>query len=404
MAVDDLWYLSKRGPNKERLPSSKHGRGMRWRVRYVDANGEARAKIFARKDDAEEFDVQARARLAPETQIDQPAKNVGFRDYSSRWRLSRETGWAVETRERVESNLRVHLVPAFGNSAMRSITLTEVLEWLARQLGEGKAKSSIKLYFELLDAICAAAVADKVMPDNPCAGVRLSKVLNGVSRAPKWIPTEDQVLKLLDVVPPRWEAAVWLGAGAGLRPSEAIGIEEGERCFDFAEQELHVVQQLRYLPRTHGGFYLSGPKSGSSGTVDLDAVVAEKIREHIAQFPPVELEMLDITSGEPRHRKLRLLFTTRHGNPITDRIWSREWGKWRAAAGLPDVEHAGFHALRHFFATTLISQHVEPQEVQRALRHKTLTMTLETYVHWWPKRSRQRGVIGAALQSAAARR
>ena len=41
-----------------------------------------------------------------------------------------------------------------------------------------------------------------------------------------------------------------------------------------------------------------------------------------------------------------------------------------------------FHALRHFFATTQISQHVEPQEVQRALRHKTLTMTLETFVHW----------------------
>ncbi|MER7005247.1 hypothetical protein ABT297_19680 [Dactylosporangium sp. NPDC000555] len=207
---------------------------MRWRVRYVDANGEPRARNFARKDDAEAFDVQARARLAPETQVDQPARNIAFKEYSTRWRLSRETGWAVETRERVESNLRVHLVPAFGNSPMRSITLTEVLEWLARQLGEGKAKSSIKLYFELLDAICAAAIADKVMPDNPCAGVRLSKVLNGVSRAPKWIPTEDQVVRLLDVVPPRWEAAVWLGAGAGLRPSEAIGVEEGERCFDFA--------------------------------------------------------------------------------------------------------------------------------------------------------------------------
>ncbi|GAA3280120.1 hypothetical protein Dvina_00060 [Dactylosporangium vinaceum] len=81
--------------------------------------------------------------------------------------------------------------------------------------------------------------------------------------------------------------------------------------------------------------------------------------------------MLDITSGEPRCRTARLLFTTRHENPITDRIWSRERAKWRAKAGWPDIEHAGFRALRHFFAPTLISQHVEPQEVQRALRHKT---------------------------------
>jgi hypothetical protein len=32
-----------------------------------------------------------------------------------------------------------------------------------------------------------------------------------------------------------------------------------------------------------------------------------------------------------------------------------------------------FHPPRHFFATMLIAQHVEPQELQRALLHKTLT-------------------------------
>jgi integrase len=54
-------------------------------------------------------------------------------------------------------------------------------------------------------------------------------------------------------------------------------------------------------------------------------------------------------------------------------------------------KHGTFHALRHFFATTLITNHAEPQEVQRLLRHKTLRITLETYVHWWPKRERRCG-------------
>lgn len=74
------------------------------------------------------------------------------------------------------------------------------------------------------------------------------------------------------------------------------------------------------------------------------------------------------------------------GNPVTDRTWSREWGKWRAEAGWPDTTHAGFHALRHFFATVLITNGAEPQDIQRAMRHKTLAMTLETYVGYWPKR------------------
>src|SRR4029453_16286448 len=70
--------------------------------------------------------------------------------------------------------------------------------------------------------------------------------------------------------------------------------------------------------------------------------------------------------------------------------------KWRDQAGWPK-EHGGFHALRHFFVTTLISNNAEPKDVQRALRHKTLQITLETYVHWWPRSERRRGVIGQVI-------
>ena len=404
MVVDDLWYLSKPGSDGKRVKSTKHGRGKRWRVRFDDASGQPRARVFERKADAEAFDVQVRSGSAPEARVERAQRNVLLREYAARWRLSREAGWAVETRRRVESNLRLHLVPAFGDSVVRSITLTEVLEWLARQLADGKPKSSIKLYFELLDAVLGAAVRDKIMPDNPCAGVRLSKILSGLSRRPKWVPTEDQVLRLLDVMPARHQAAAWLGAGQGLRLGEALGMENGTRCVDARDGELHVVQQLRYSPQTHDGFYLSSPKAGSSGTVDLDDLVAEHLAAHVKQSPPVTVELLDLTSGEPVRRLVPLLFTTRHGNPFTDRTWSREWAKWRAAAGWPEGEHAGFHALRHFFATVLITNGAEPQEVQRALRHKSLALTLETYVGWWPKRSRARGLVGGALLAAQARR
>ncbi len=70
--------------------------------------------------------------------------------------------------------------------------------------------------------------------------------------------------------PDRYRALVWLGACAGLRISEALGFEHGPRGLDVDNEELHVVQQLRYSPRDCGGFYRSEPKSRSSGTVDLD--------------------------------------------------------------------------------------------------------------------------------------
>jgi integrase len=204
-------------------------------------------------------------------------------------------------------------------------------------------------------------------------------------------------------VPGRYHGLLWLGAGAGLRIGEALGFEYGPRCLDEASEELHVVQQLRYSPKEYGGFCLTEPKSGSSGTIDLDPAVAEALRRHVHDHPPVLVEMLDATSGQLERRRVPLLFTTTHGNPFTDRTWSGEWVKWRERAGWPK-EHGGFHALRHFFATTLIANHADPKEVQRALRHSTLQITLETYVHFWPRRERRRGVVGDVLRGAAERR
>ncbi len=93
-----------------------------------------------------------------------------------RWRLAREIGWAASTRKRVESNLRCHLYPAFGNRPLRSIKVTNVLEWLSGRLDQGTPKATLRLYFELLDAVVSAAVGDSVIADNPCARIKLNQV------------------------------------------------------------------------------------------------------------------------------------------------------------------------------------------------------------------------------------
>ncbi|WP_432833531.1 tyrosine-type recombinase/integrase [Dactylosporangium sp. CA-092794] len=403
MPIDDLWYLRKLNADGERIPAKRHGRGKRWRVR-PDGQDEGRTRLFARKSDAEQYERQLITGTVPEAPTGAPARNLAFRTYAERWRLSREPGWALETRRRIKSNLDNQLFPEFGDRLLRRITMTAVLEWLGKMIADDRPRSSIKLYFELLDAVLTAAHRDKLIPDNPCDGVRLARMLSNVAERPKWIPTEDQVLRLFDAVPERYHGALWLGSGQALRLGEALGVEgESTRCLDFAEGKLHVVQQLRYAPSTfERGFYLCRPKAGSSGSIDLDAVVAERLAVHLADFPPVEVELMDITAGRPVRRPVALLTTTRQGNPINDKTWSREWIKWRTAAGWPEA--GTFHSLRHFLASILIAQHAEPREVQQMMRHKTLAMTLEIYAHLWPKRTSPRGMVGAALVAAEARR
>jgi integrase len=68
--------------------------------------------------------------------------------------------------------------------------------------------------------------------------------------------------------------------------------------------------------------------------------------------------------------------------------------EWWKAAGRP--EDATFHSPRHYFATALITAGADPTDAQRALRHSSLRITLETWVHRWPKKQRRRNVFAMA--------
>jgi integrase len=406
--IDDLWYKSKRGPNNERLKSARYGRGKRWRVRYDDADGNPSTEAFERKADAEAFDLAARTgtRPAPKPAPEPAQQTLTFREYGERWRVSRTIGQALEYQRHTETRLRIHLYPTFGHRPIRKITLTEVLEWLANRRAENVANTSLRTYFDLLNMVMNAAKVDKELDDNPCQGIRISAILRGLSRAPKWVPNDGQVLALLDAVPDRFKAAIWLGAGEGMRIGEVLGSENSRRTVD--EDQIHVVQQLQFHKREYGGFYLSPPKAGSVGDVDLDSEVATMLTEHVRKYPPVGVELPDITNGIPdpgkpaTRRTVQLLFTDELGRPIHDQRWSDWFRAWRRAAGWS--EDGTFHSLRHYFATTLITQGVDPTDVQRALRHSSLRITLETYVHWWPKAERRRSVIGGVLTNARGNR
>jgi integrase len=220
--------------------------------------------------------------------------------------------------------------------------------------------------------------------------------------------TTDDVRALVDVVPDNYQAAIWLGAGEGMRLGEVLAIENSTRCVDYLHREVHVVQQLRFHKAKYGGFYLAPPKAGSVGDVDLDDDVAVILAEHIRASPPTTVDLPDITAGTPdpgkapRRRRVALVFTDELGRPIHDQRWSAMWQHWRRAAGWPP--EGTFHSLRHHFATALITADVDPTDVQKALRHSSLRITLETYVHWWPKKQRRRNVVGTALREAGKNR
>ncbi|MEO3781074.1 site-specific integrase [Micromonospora sp. B11E3] len=124
------------------------------------------------------------------------------------------------------------------------------------------------------------------------------------------------------------------------------------------EWQFAPQSKIRTVPKT--------PRSRR--TVPLPLVVANAVREHLAEFPPT-------TDGT--------IFTTRFGSPYRhDYYGSRIFGAAAEQAGLP--ENITTHDLRHHYASVLLMQGESVIVVAERLGHENATLVLSTYGHLMP--------------------
>lgn len=399
MPVDDLWYLAKPGPSGERVPSKRHGRGKRWRVRYVDDAGRARERLFDRKADASNWDASTRTDVLRGVYVDADAGKVTVAAYAEEWRKNRLH--RDSTAERVERALRVHVVPLLGAQRMAQVRSSHVQSWV-RDRAKVLEPSTLRVVYSYLASMFTTAAIDRVIGVSPCQGIQLPDI----PRTELVVPTSEQVFALSDALAGpagrqgRYQGLPLLAASTGLRQGEAWGLELEH--VDFLRRRITVAQQLKVVVGRKP--FLAETKTPESRrTVELGQAGAEALARHLEAFPAVEVEVDDETNPrKPVRRMARLLFVNVNGDPIHRASWSHVWKPAVERAGLP--AGLGFHALRHFFATTLIHGGASVKTVQLALGHTTPTITLNTYVGHWPDAvETTRALIDSALQRPAGR-
>lgn len=393
MAVDDLWYLKQRGPDGEKLPSKRHGRGKRWRVRYVDDAGQARETLFERKVDADRHDAAMRADVSRGVYIDPTAGKATVQSYAEEWRRGRLH--RDSTAELVERALRLHVYPILGGKQMSQVRASHIQGWVKNR-ATVLEPSTLRVVYSYLVSMFRAAAIDRAIGYSPCQGIQLPDI----ERSDLWVPTAEQVHALAAAFAGpggrrgAFQAQPIVAAGTGLRQGELWGLELEH--VDFLRRKVRVVQQLKVV----GGRrpFLAPPKTPSSRrTVDLGQVVVEEWAQHLEAFPVGEVEIDDETNPRrPVRRTARLVFVNTAGDPINRSGWSHLWTPAVARAGLP--AGTGFHTLRHYYATVLIHGGASVKTVQLALGHTTPTITLNTYVGHWPDAvDTTRALIDSAL-------
>jgi integrase len=403
MAVDDLWYLSKRGPDGKRLPSKRHGRGKRWQVRYVDDTGRERRPVFERKPDAEKYDAAMRADVSRGVYIDPDAGKVTVNDYGREFRETRLH--RDNTAVRVEGVLRNHVAEqGLGGMQLGRVRHSHIQAWV-KDRAQVLAPSTLKVTYNVVFGLFAAAVRDRLIGGNPCVDIQLPEI----EREEQWIPTPAQVHAAADALSRpalpgkpsmrRYRAQVYVGAGAGLRQGEVWGLELGH--VDFLRREIRVEQQL--LCPSGKAPFLGPPKTSTSRrTVEMGTVLAEELARHVELFPPAEVEIVDATNPrKPFTRTAQLVFVGARGKPLRRSTWTRPWAE--AVSAVDDLPGTfTFHDLRHHYASVLIHGGASVKTVQLALGHATPMLTLNTYVGLWPDViDRTRNLVDAALRRPA---
>ena len=247
----------------------------------------------------------------------------------------------------------------FRDGSVRDSTVEDLERWVAGMRAAGLAPSTIarrtsavRSYFRHLGLI-------GVRSDNPAAALVLPKRARRLPRALSPGETERLIDAATGSTPRslRDRALVELLYGAGLRVSEAVGLEKGG--VDIEERIVRVVG-----------------KGGKERLVPLGRPAAEAARRYLALGRP---------HLDRRYRPE--LFLNARGGPLTRAGAFLILRRLAERAGLePGRVHP--HLLRHSFATHLLEGGADLRSVQEMLGHADLGTT-ERYTHISDRRRRE---------------
>ena len=347
-----------------------HGK---WRARYRDDAGKEHARHFGRQVDAKRWlDEVTAARLTGQY-VDPRAGEITFREYAETWRKIQTH--KPSTAEIVERHLRLHVYPVIGSLPLRAIMPSHLQAMVS---GWSVTPATGQVIWRFVGTIFKSAVRDRKIAVSPCVGVKPRPV---PARQIEVISTE-LVLAITDAMPERYRAMVTLSAGTGMRQGEVFGLTRDRIRLE--QKEVRVDQQIRRLAGEKP--ILAPTKTESSDrTIPLPKVVSSALAAHLLQFPS------DHPDG--------LVFTNVAGGALYRSGFNQVWQRAVRKAG---GDRVGFHALRHFYASLLISHGESVTVVQDRLGHKSAEETLRTYSHLWPDSGeRTRAAVDDVLGSRA---
>jgi integrase len=365
-----------------------------WVADYMDQHGVRRLKTFERKKEADTFAATTHIEIREGTHVADSA-SVTVTAAGKLWieRTERD-GLERTTIDTYRQHLQFHIVPYLGTTKLSQLNapIIRAFEDKLRkgapapgeQTAEPRSPALTKKVLGSLGALLAEAQERGLVARNPVRDLKARRRPGkerraelrekGKLKAGVDIPTPDEVKKIVAHLEGRWRPLLLAAIFTGLRSSELRGLRWED--IDLKKGELHVRQRAdRYQqigqPKSHAG-------------------------ERMVPIPPGLLQVLREWKLACPKGELGLCFPNSDGNiDWHTNIVHRGLAPVQVAAGVVDREgeakYTGMHALRHFYASWCINREVDgglglpAKVVQERLGHSSITVTLDTYGHLFPR-------------------
>lgn len=336
---------------------------IRWVARWRDSTGKQRSKVFDRKGAAEQYLATQVVSLATNTYVDPSAGKVSLDAFYREW--GQRQVWAGGTRRAVD--LAVADFP-YSSLPLKNLRRSHVEQYVSDALARGLAASTVRQRVTNVRSVLRAAVRDRLIAHDPSEGVRLPRTANGSTLT---IPTPQDVGALLDASRGQWRVAVALGAFAGLRLGEVLGLRAED--VDWTRRIIKVRRQ---------GDDNGGTMPVKTRSSERDVPVPDGLLTLLSQHVPADGGYFVRGESGTAHRSTA----------------STTWLRSMRRAGVSGFR---FHDLRHFYASGLISAGCDVVTVQRAMGHAKASTTLGTYSHLWPNADDRTRQAASALVASA---
>lgn len=336
------------------MPVYKNEKTGKWYCIYriKDASGnskQVKKSGFTLKREAEayEHDQLANASYQPD---------MSFSDFVELYNNTVDKRLREHTIQTRNYRIKNRIIPYFADMRLRDIDAKAIATWHNELISKGLSAGYIRNLHRNLSAIFIHATRFYGLRDNPCHKAGLPSVANEQKKEMRFWTLEEYQTAIECVTDLKAKAAIALLYWSGMRKGELLALTWGK-----LNTKEGTIKIDRSFQRLKGRDVVTPTKTGSIRTII---------------FPE---QALDLLAEYKSH-----CFDTGPADVIFP------WEKCFIEHGIAEVCQASgvrrihVHGLRHSHASLLIQQGVNIVLISKRLGHAKVSMTLDTYSHFFP--------------------